>query len=82
MPSSPPTWSRAYAHMVGVLEGQSLPLGDRGQKLPSSRLEEALDRPSRDAHLLGRLFLLLAFEVTETHRLQFVQAEFDDFQLR
>ena len=64
--------------MVGVLEREGLPLGDRGEEFLPSGLQKALDRSTRDAHLLSGLFLLFPFEIAEAHRFQLVQSEFDD----
>jgi len=83
-PVAPASPSRpwAYAHMVRFLERQGLPFGDRGEQFLAAGLKEPLDRPARYAHPLSGLFLLQAFEIAQPHRLQLVQSEFDDFQLR
>lgn len=77
-----PSGSWAYAHMVGVSERKSMPFGDRCEKLLPSGLKETLDCPTRDAHFLSGLLLLLPFEVAQAHCFQLVQPELDDLQLR
>ena len=77
--SMPRMW--ANAHMLIVRERQRLSFGDRGQELPSPRLEQSLDGSARDAHLPGCLFLLLLLEIAEPHGLEFIQSEFGDLQL-
>jgi len=68
--------------MVGVLKREGLSLGDRCQELLPSGLEESLDCPAGNTHLLGSFFLLFPLEIAEAHRLQLVQSELGDLQLR
>ena len=73
-------WS--YAHMIGILEGERLSFGDRGQEFPSPRLQQSLDGTSRNAHLIGGLLLLLTLEIAQAHGLELVEPEFNDLHLR
>jgi len=67
--------------MIGLRKRQGAPFRNGDEKLLSPGLEETLNGTAGDAHVLGRLLLLLLLEVAEAHRLEFVQSEFDNLEL-
>jgi hypothetical protein len=68
--------------MVAFAEGERLTFGDRREHLLSPGLKEPLHGATGYPHGLGRFLLLLPLEVAEAHRLQLVESEFDDLELR
>ena len=78
--SSTAAW--AYAHVVAVGERNGGSFTDRPQKLLAPCLQQSLNGAPGNTHHFRRLGLLFVFQVAQTHRFEFIEAEFEDFQLR
>lgn len=74
--------SWAYAHVIAVGERKGLAFADRTEKLLATGLQEPLHGTPRDPHQLGGLPLLFVFEIAKAHRLELVETELDDVELR